>query len=400
VFGLGYIGLPTSLMFAHEGYPVIGVDTNAETVEKLNNGETHIQEAGLQDYYRQVRAGKDFVATSEPCPADIFLISVPTPVTEDKTADLSYVRSVADTIGRLIRPGNMVILESTVPPRTCLDVIAPIIQQLSGLSYETDYDLVHCPERVIPGKILQELKENGRIIGGATRGAAERAAELYSSFVEGEIVLTDTVTAELVKLMENTYRDVNIALANEFHAVCTALGSDSCEAIDLANRHPRVNIHTPGIGVGGHCIAVDPWFIIESAPEQTQLLQTARKVNDQRPHQVASEVIEELGKLNAKSVAFFGLAYKPDVDDLREAPAVEIVRQVAQHDNLEVLVVEPYVDRLPADLSLPNVKLSSTPVAFADADVVVGLVAHREFKSLKLDGLRRKRVLDFVGMWR
>lgn len=400
VLGLGYIGLPTCLAFAHAGHQVVGVDVNAETVRKLNAGELHLHEEGLENYYQEIRDQGNFTASLEPSAADVYLICVPTPIQQDKRADLSYVESASKMIAKVLRPGDLVILESTVPPRTCLDVIAPIIETECGLRQGLDYDLAHCPERVIPGRILLELRENARVIGGTTPSAAQRAAKVYRSFVEGDLMLTDATTAEMVKLMENTFRDVNIALANEFYGICESLGIDGLEAISYANRHPRVNIHKPGIGVGGHCIPIDPWFIVEAAPELSPLILQARKINDQRPHDVAERILCAAKEINAERIALLGLAFKPDIDDLRESPAVEVAALVANQFGGEVLAVEPFVHLLPKELSdIANISLTGLDEALLTADLTVALVDHSQFRNLNPQLFRSKRVLDPAHLW-
>ncbi len=395
VYGLGYIGLPTSLEFAHAGYRVIGVDVNQRAVDLLNAGEVHIFEEGLAEWYTQVRSNGLFTATTEPVESDVFFIAVPTPIKEDKTADMFFVESATRSIAKVLKPGNMVILVSTSPPRTCLDLIAPILKEATGLDHETDYDLVHCPERVIPGAILKEFKENDRIVGGTTDRATQRAYELYATIVEPvKLHRTDSVTAEMCKLMENTFRDVNIALANEMAKVCAQMGIDARGAMKLANLHPRVNYLAPGIGVGGHCIPIDPWFIIEKAPEVTRLMKTARQINDQRPHEVVEQILDEAA---VGPIAILGLAFKPNVDDLRESPAVEIAELVAQHDDAEILVCEPFIHELPSELAeYPNVRLVPIEEAML-APTMVALVAHDAFRKIERVGPNKR--LDFVGVF-
>ncbi len=394
VYGLGYIGLPTSLEFANAGYNVIGVDVNESAVTQLNQGELHIFEEGLDEWYRHVRANGKFRATTTPEPADVFFIAVPTPINIDKTADMRAVRSATESIAQVLQPGALVILVSTSPPRTCLDLIAPIIFEKTGLSHETDYDLVHCPERVIPGAILKEFKENDRIVGGTTARATARAFELYKTIVdESKLHQTDSVTAEMCKLMENTFRDVNIALANEMAKVCARMEIDPRRALRLASLHPRVNYLSPGIGVGGHCIPIDPWFIIEKAPDITPLMQAARQVNDARPHEVVEEILD---KAKVGPIAVLGLAFKPNVDDLRESPAIEVAELLAQHEDGEILICEPFIHELPKNLrQYPNVRLTLLEEAVG-ADTVVVLVAHDAFRDAAVapDAV----VLDFVGV--
>ena len=290
VLGLGYIGLPTACTFANHGLKVIGVDINLQILDTLRSGGLHIQEPGLQDMVQKAIQSRRLLIQEMPEDADVFIIAVPTPFLEDKKADLSYVISATENITPFLRPGNLVILESTSPPRTTIDIVAPILES-SGLKAGEDFHLVYSPERVLPGRILEELTHNARVIGGINRKSADAGYRLYSIFVKGEILLTDATTAEMVKLMENTYRDVNIAIANEFSRLADHLRVDIWQAISIANKHPRVNILSPGPGVGGHCIGVDPWFLVEAAPEITPLIRTARQVNDAQPDFVIEIII-------------------------------------------------------------------------------------------------------------
>lgn len=402
VLGLGYIGLPTSLAFTEAGFDVIGFDVNPETVRMLNGGELHIHEGGLQERLDSALERSSFRATGAPEAADVFIIAVPTPCSDAFRADLSYVKAAAESVAEQIQPGNMVVLESTVPPGTTESLVGEMILQKTGLSHEDDYDLVHCPERVIPGRIFEEIVGNSRVIGGTTVRATERAAELYSSFVEGKVLTTDARTAEMAKLMENAYRDVNIALANEFRSIAELHGIDVLRAIELANHHPRVNIHNPGIGVGGHCIPVDPWFLISSAPGRSKLLRTAREWNASIPLQVSSCVLDRAFSTAAKSLAFYGLAFKPNVDDLRESPAIEVVKLVASHlgDDVRIVVVEPFAESLPEELGeFKNVEFSRTHLHGAEFDLHVGLVAHDQLRRLGPPTEDSERILDFVGVW-
>jgi UDP-N-acetyl-D-mannosaminuronic acid dehydrogenase len=381
VLGLGYIGLPTSLAFVNSGFFVTGIDVNSEVVKSLNSGQIHIEEVGLQEYFDHAIASKRFMASETIIPSDVFLIAVPTPIKPDKSADLDAVKNASHAIADVIQKGNMVILESTVPPGTCENIIAPIIESKTTLKHGIDYDLVHCPERVIPGSILREITENDRIIGGTTPEAAQRAKNLYSSFVKGKIIITTAATAEITKLMENTYRDINIALANELSLVCESLDINIHEAIQLANHHPRVNIHQPGIGVGGHCIPIDPWFIAEISPRQTPLIQTARKINDAMPKVTAHRIEDEFNALNLKKeqdeIGILGLTYKSDVDDFRESPAIEVVHELLEL-GYKVKVFDPYL--------LPKVQLPVGTVVATFSEVkacslVRVLVNHSQFKS-------------------
>jgi UDP-N-acetyl-D-mannosaminuronic acid dehydrogenase len=326
--GLGYIGLPTASMLAARGVDVLGVDVRPEVIEGLRQGQPHIQEPGLRTLVQEALASGHLGLSERPSEADAFIIAVPTPFLENKAADLSYVQAATESIASVLRAGDLVVLESTCPPRTTVDVVAPLLAR-SGLTVGHDFHLAYTPERVLPGQILRELVENPRVIGGIDAASAEAGRDLYHLFVRGEILLTDATTAELVKLMENTYRDVNIAAANEFSRLAERLGVDVWQAIDFASRHPRVKILRPGPGVGGHCISIDPWFLVKAAPELTPLIQTARKVNDGQPAHVVDLVRRALGgSLDGAKIAALGLAYKADVDDLRQSPAVDVVRQL------------------------------------------------------------------------
>lgn len=408
VIGLGYIGLPTASTLAGHGARVLGVDVNQHVLETLRQGEIHIHEDGLRQMYREAMASGRLTIAAKPEEADAFIIAVPTPFHEGrfgqhngqeyKLAELSAVVAAAESIVPVLRPGNLVILESTSPPRTTVDVVAPILER-SSLRSGTDFHLAYSPERVLPGQILRELKENARVVGGVTRESAQRAAELYRLFVEGEIVETDATTAELVKLMENTYRDINIAIANEFSRLADKFGVDVWEAISLANRHPRVNILSPGPGVGGHCISVDPWFLVESAPSLTPLIASARRVNDSQPAFVLDVVKRALGDLRGKHIAALGIAYKPNVDDVRESPAAEVVR-LLESDGAQVEAWEPFK----TNAVLPGVKLaSSLDEALASAEAILLLVAHTEFVGLDpLEVAKKTRariVIDTVNAW-
>lgn len=377
VLGLGYIGLPTASTFATHGIQVVGVDVNPEVVSSLKQGELHIYEPGLRTVVQAaLRSGKLTISESAET-ADAFIIAVPTPFYDDKRADLRFVISAAESIVPFLQPGNLVVLESTSPPLTTLNVVAPILEK-SGLKAGTDFSLAYSPERVLPGQILRELIENARVIGGIDAKSAELGRDLYGIFVRGNIILTDATTAEMVKLMENTYRDVNIAIANEFSRLADRFGVDVWEAISIANLHPRVNILRPGAGVGGHCISVDPWFLVEAAPDLTPLIRTARTVNDGQPHFVVGAVEHALGGLKDRRVACLGLAYKPDVDDLRESPAVEVAHLLAQK-GAQVTAFEPYKP----DFVIPGVSMKTTlEDAVAEAEFILLLQGHKQLCSL------------------
>jgi UDP-N-acetyl-D-mannosaminuronic acid dehydrogenase len=386
VLGLGYIGLPTASTFATHGLKVVGVDVNPVVVQTLRNGELHIHEPGLRTLVQTALGSGNLHICEKPESADAFIIAVPTPFFDDKRADMSYVISAAESILPCLRPGNLVILESTSPPQTTRHLVAPILER-SGLKAVTDFHLAYSPERVLPGQILRELIENARVIGGVDLNSAQAGRDLYSIFVRGDIILTDATTAEMVKLMENTYRDVNIAIANEFARLAERFGVDVWEAISIANRHPRVNILRPGPGVGGHCIGVDPWFLVEAAPDLTHLIRAARQVNDSQPEVVVSLVRRALGmagllpgdSLDGMCIAALGLAYKPDVDDLRESPAIEVVRLLSQAGAV-VRAYEPY--KIEAQIR-GVITAPTLESALSEVQLILLLVAHQPLCRLQ-----------------
>lgn len=409
ILGLGYIGLPYAAVFASHGIKVHGVDVNPHVVETLRAGKIHIHEPGLGELVESaVRSGR-LTVSSTPEEADAFIIAVPTPFKHDKfgehngmrfkLADMRAVTSATEAILPVLRKGNLVILESTSPPRTTVELVAPILAR-STLQAGTDFHLCYSPERVLPGQILRELVENARVIGGVTPESARAGHDLYATFVQGEIHETDATTAEMVKIMENTTRDVNIAIANEFARLAEKFGVDVWEAIRLANLHPRINILNPGPGVGGHCISVDPWFFVEAAPELTSLIYHARQVNDEQPRFVVEKTRQALGELKNRKIAALGLAYKPDVDDLRESPAAEVV-QFLQKAGARVKVWEPFK---------PTAKIKgidmaqSLDAAIKDADAILLLVKHTEFTRLDPAELAQKTTarvaVDCVNAWR
>ena len=407
VLGLGYIGLPTAAALAGQGVEVIGVDVNERVVETLRRGGIHIVEAGLDGIVKAAVLAGRLRPVTRPEPAEAFLIAVPTPFREGHRPDLSFVQAAAQAIAPVLARGNLVVLESTSPVGTTEQVARWLAELRPDLSFPhqagevADVQVAHCPERVLPGRVLVELVENDRVIGGLTPRCAARAAELYRIFVRGECVPTTAATAELVKLTENAYRDVNIAFANELSLVCERLGVDVWELIRLANRHPRVKILQPGPGVGGHCIAVDPWFIVSAAPEEARLIRTAREVNDGKPRHVIAQVTQAAARFKAPVVACLGLAFKADIDDLRESPALVIVRDLAGRRLGRLLVVEPYIEALPAGLQgLADVHLVPAEAALAQADIVLLLVDHRSFKQLDRALLRDKVLIDTRGLWR
>jgi UDP-N-acetyl-D-mannosaminuronic acid dehydrogenase len=407
VIGLGYIGLPTAVVLARAGCRVTGVDLDQSKVEAVNNGALPFVEPDLDHVLREVVAAGALDATTETPAGDTYIVAVPTPFLEDKTADLSYVLSAARAIAPKLTGGELVLLESTSPPGTTQRMAEEILAtnpalSLDGADGKPVIHVAHCPERVLPGRIMTELVENDRIIGGLTEEAALRAKVLYERFCRGELLLTDAVTAEMAKLTENAFRDVNIAFANELSLICDKLGVDVWRLIELSNHHPRVNVLQPGPGVGGHCIAVDPWFIVSAAPEQATLIRTARQVNDGKSDYVVNQAIEAVSAAKTPVVAALGLAFKANIDDLRESPARQIVRDLAgKLPDCRVLTVEPHVEKLPADLAgLSNVELTDVVSAIAAADVVLLLVDHDEFRGVDRAALQGKRVIDTKGLWR
>jgi UDP-N-acetyl-D-mannosaminuronic acid dehydrogenase len=376
VLGLGYIGLPTAGTFATSGIKVVGVDVNPTVVQTLRRGELHIQEPGLRTVVEAAFQSGNLSVQPAPAEADAFIISVPTPIHADKSADLTFVVAAAESIRPHLRKGNLVVLESTSPPRTTEDVVRPILEK-SGLAAGRDFHLAYSPERVLPGQILRELIENARVIGGIDRASAEAGRDLYGLFVRGEILLTDATTAEAVKLMENTFRDVNIALANELLRFADRHRIDVWEAIDIANRHPRVRILQPGPGVGGHCISVDPWFLVDREADRTPLIRTAREMNDSQPEFVVGYIERVVGDLRGRKIAVLGLTYKADVDDLRESPALEVVRLLDRR-GAKVAAFDP----LAPATAFRGERAASAAQAADGAAALVLLVAHKQIADL------------------
>ena len=397
ILGLGYIGLPTACMFASQGIHVVGVDINSDVLEQLSQGKIHIHEPGLAEFFHENVVKGTITFSHKPEPAAAFIIAVPTPFYGDKKADLTAVKAAAESIVPVLAKNNLVVLESTSPPETTAKIVAPILEK-SGLKAGQDFHLVYSPERVLPGKILQELVHNDRVIGGITAASAEQGKALYSTFVKGQIFLTDAVTAEMVKLMENTYRDVNIALANEFSRLAERFGVDAWEVIKIANHHPRVSILNPGPGVGGHCISVDPWFLVEAAPDITPLIKTARQVNDSQPEFVVETVKQAIGSPHGKHIALLGLAYKPNVDDFRESPSMEIAR-LLEVSGASVTCFDPYLQK---PLNLVHT-VSNLAEAICDCDAIILAVAHQELLAIDphaAAGLTSSRLaVDLVNGW-
>jgi len=394
VLGLGYIGLPTASILATKGFSVVGVDTNQQVVDTIKKGKIHIVEPDLDILVKSAVLSENLTASREPQEADVFIIAVPTPFKNDKKPDLTYVETATKTIIPFLQKGNLVILESTSPVGTTVSTVAATIQASTGWKPGEDFFVAHCPERVLPGRILKELVDNDRIIGGINRASAEAARDLYSTFVSGNIFLTDCNTAELVKLVENAYRDVNIAFANELSLICDHLGIRVWDVIELANKHPRVNILQPGPGVGGHCIAVDPWFIVDAAPKQAILIRTARQVNDSKPHFIVEKVKKQAQKFKAPVIGCLGLAYKNDVDDLRESPALDIARELIREDVGKVLICEPYVKES------KEFDLHPLEKVLKESDILVLLVNHKQFYDVDRELLKEKIIIDTRGIWR
>lgn len=407
MIGLGYIGLPSAAILASRGVDVIGVDVNQGTVDTINEGRIHIIEPDLDIVVRSaVNTGK-LRALTEPEPADAFLIAVPTPFLEDNSPDLSFVEKAVKSIAPYLEKGNLVVLESTSPVGTTEKISKWLSEQRPDLTFprnredNADIKIAHCPERVLPGQVLQELVRNDRIIGGMTPRCTEAAIELYKIFVKGECIGTTPRTAELCKLTENASRDVGIAFANELSLICDKLEVDVWELIDLCNRHPRVNILHPGPGVGGHCLAVDPWFIVDSAPKQTRLIRAAREVNNYKPHYVVERIRNKADRFKDPVIACFGLSYKSNIDDLRESPAMEIVSELLKENIGKISIVEPNISSLPESLScFKKASLVDVDQALKESDIVVGLVDHDQFKKIDRGVLKTKVVLDWQGMWR
>ena len=407
VLGLGYVGLPVAGALASRGFEVIGVDVAQRIVDVINTGKIHIVEPDLDMVVQAAVSAGRLRATLKPEPSDAFIIAVPTPFTGEHEPDISYVKAAAQMIAPLLRKGNLVILESTSPVGTTEQIcswfaeLRPDLVMPEAERENADIHIAHCPERVLPGSVLRELVDNDRIIGGISPLCATHAVALYRSFVRGEMHLTNARTAELAKLVENAYRDVNIAFANELSIVCDQLSVNVWDLIELANKHPRVNILSPGPGVGGHCIAVDPWFIIAASPESTPVIRAARGVNDGKPELVFAKVKAAAERLRSPVIACLGLSYKADIDDLRESPALHIVERLAQEHVGELLIVEPNVKKLPASLSqASNIKLVELREALAAADIVLLLVDHRQFKRIDRDLLKPKITIDTRGIWR
>ena len=409
VIGLGYIGLPTAAMFASRQVKVLGVDINKHAVDTINGGRIHIVEPELDMIVHAAVTEGYLRATTSPEPAEAFLIAVPTPFSDGYKPDLAYVRAAAESIAPVLTKGNIVILESTSPVGTTEQMVEWLAAARPDLRFplpgvtEVDVHVAYCPERVLPGHVVRELVQNDRIIGGLTEACSERAAEVYRVFVTGDLLFSNARTAEMSKLTENAFRDVNIAFANELSLICSKLDIDVWDLIQLANRHPRVNILQPGAGVGGHCIAVDPWFIVDRTPQEARLTRTAREVNDGKPVWVMQQIRAAIEARVAAgtpekslTVAVLGLAFKPNIDDLRESPALHIAQQLVDATSAKVVLVEPNITQPPR--SLASCELLGLEAALERADVIAVLVSHREFQDLRGQVDPRQAVIDAVGV--
>ncbi|SDL86547.1 UDP-N-acetyl-D-mannosaminuronic acid dehydrogenase [Corynebacterium mycetoides] len=408
VVGLGYIGLPTAAFIASKGIPVTGVDVNEGFVSAINNGEVPFVEPGFDVLLKRVVDEGLLTAQTEQTEADAYIVCVPTPFKgEGHEVDLKYIKSAIDAMAKHLAPGALVVLESTSPPGTTKLMAEYVVEKRPDLTHDgfssNSIHVAHCPERVLPGKIMEEMESNDRVIGGLTESGTELACQLYSTFCSADLLRTDATTAEMAKLTENSFRDVNIAFANELSLICDRLGIDVWELIEIANHHPRVNILNPGPGVGGHCIAVDPWFIVAAAPEESNLIRTARETNDSKPDHVVKSVLEAAAGLESPVVAALGLSFKADIDDLRESPAMYIVQQLAGAEPaLDIKVVEPNVPAMPEGLQGHNSLefVASPQEAVESADIVLLLVDHREFKEIGESSLTGKIAIDTRGLWR
>lgn len=395
VVGLGYIGLPTAAVLANAEYQVHGVDVNPQVVDTLRQGKIHIHEPGLEAFVKKVIQNNRLTVSHSPEEADIFIICVPTPFNNDHTPDVTFIEKACQAIRPFVRTGNLIILESTSPPNTTKNVVAREAID-SEFTVGEDVFVAYCPERVLPGQILREVVENDRVVGGVTALCTNLATSFYRSFVTGKVCSTTSTTAEVVKLVENAYRDVNIAFANELSMLADELEVDVFEAISLANRHPRVNILTPGPGVGGHCISVDPWFLIDAAPEKTTLIRTARLVNDSKPEYVVDQIQAMAVREKITSIGCLGITYKADVDDLRESPSLQITKELLKRDFANILVADPLIDQS----RITDFEISSLDKVISECELLVLLTAHQEFQNIPPQLLTDKKVFDCAGIWR
>lgn len=405
VIGLGYIGLPTAAVIASRGVDVVGVDVSQHAVDTINQGKIHIVEPDLDMLVQSAVTTGKLRATTQPEAANVFMIAVPTPFAEGFKPDVSYIEAAVKNIAPVLEKGNLIILESTSPVGTTekisqwMSEIRPDLYFPHQAGEQADIQIAHCPERVLPGYVIQELVSNDRVIGGLSPYCAERAKSLYQLFVKAECIVTDARTAEMAKLTENSFRDVNIAFANELSIICDKQHINVWELIKLSNRHPRVNILKPGPGVGGHCIAVDPWFIVDSAPDEARLIRTAREVNDAKPEFVLKKIRHIAGEFKTPKIALLGLTFKADIDDLRESPAIDIAQKVINELLGDVMIVEPHIKELPAQLQASHVQLVSLTESLNNANIIVTLTDHSVFKQVKLSLLQEKVIIDSRGIW-
>jgi UDP-N-acetyl-D-mannosaminuronic acid dehydrogenase len=407
VIGLGYVGLPTAAVFASRGVEVLGIDINAHAVKLINDGKSHFVEPNLNILVKEVVTSGKLSAKTTPEPADAFIIAVPTPFKDCKKPDLKYVKAAVESLAPVLKKGDLVVIESTCPVGTTDSASIWMHNARPNLSFPhntdsaCDINVAHSPERVLPGRVLIELVSNDRVVGGVSKACSIRAQQLYRIAIEGECLLTTARTAELVKLSENAYRDVNIAFANELSLVCEELNIDAWEAIRLANHHPRVDILAPGPGVGGHCIAVDPWFLVNSAPKHTPLIKAARLVNDGKPISIALGILKAATQNGSTNIACLGLSYKADIDDFRESPSIDVVTELIKDKRHAIWIVEPHSVTLPKELqNLNTVKLSSLEEAFAECDIIVLLTDHHIFKDINPIDYPTKRFIDTRGLWK
>lgn len=408
VIGLGYIGLPTAAVIASRGMQVIGVDVNQQAVDTINQGNIHIVEPDLDIVVKSVVSTGNLRATTQPEPAQAFMVAVPTPFKhddDDHAPNLDYIKSAALAIAPVLEKGNLVVLESTSPVGATEQLAEWLAKARPDLSFpqhkadDADINVAHCPERVLPGYVLQELVSNDRVIGGMSKKCSEKAVQLYETFVRGECIVTNARTAEMAKLTENSFRDVNIAFANELSVICDELKINVWELIKLANRHPRVNILNPGPGVGGHCIAVDPWFIVHSCPDNANIIKQARLTNDAKPHYIIDKISKEADQFKKPVIACLGLAFKADIDDLRESPALFITKELAKRNIGEVIAVEPNIYSLPAELEEHDIQLENLDEALKKANVIVVLVDHKQFRTAEKSQFSTKVVIDTRGIF-
>lgn len=405
ILGLGYIGLPTAVLFADSGLKVHGYDVNNIVIESVNQGIPHFSEPDLEMLLKKHHHSGRFTASKTLAPSDAYIIAVPTPMLEDKSPDLSYVIQAIENIAEHLQPNNLVIVESTIPVGTCekmahlIHTLRPDLRPAGVFDDQVNIHIAHCPERVLPGKIIHELIHNDRIIGGITRKCTQKAIDLYKMAIQGTCHGTYANIAETVKLTENAFRDVNIAFANELSVICDYADINVHDVIRFANKHPRVNILNPGPGVGGHCIAIDPWFLIASNPEHAQLMRTAREVNDSKPLHVVDKVVSVAERIKNPVIQCLGLTYKADVDDIRESPSIEIVQHLINKNCGEILVSDPLLNALPSDLPSDKVTFIDFEAGIKKADIIVLLTDHSVFKTVDRLQIMQKCVIDTRGMW-